>query len=228
VSDKGTSTSVGAGVRVGWTGKVLPGVSLGATWASKVKGKFDEYKGLFANGGEFDVPENYAVGVAVQPSSDWSLGADVQTIRYSKVAAVGNSIAGLLQGTPLGAANGPGFGWRDLTVVKLAAAYKVDTNLTVRGGYSHARQPVPAGETFFNILAPGVLQDHFTLGATLGNTQPNASGGEWSGFLAYAPSKTISGSNSIPPGFPPGGFGGGNANIRLKETIIGVSYGWKL
>jgi long-chain fatty acid transport protein len=152
------------------------------------------------------------------------VGADVQKIRYSQVASIGDSIASLLQGVPLGAASGPGFGWRDVTVYKLAASHQFTDTLVLRAGLSHARQPVPAGETFFNILAPGVVQDH----VTVGGTWTASGGGELSGFFAYGRGKTVSGSGSIPPGNPPGGFGGGNADIRLKETIIGVSYGWKL
>lgn len=223
VSDQGTDSTTGAGVRVGWAGNVAPGVTMGATWSSKIRGKFDDYRGLFADGGRFDVPENYALGVKLAPNAAWSLGADVQTIRYSRVAAVGNSIAGLLQGTPLGAPAGSGFGWRDVTVLKLAVSHQWSPDLQLRAGISHARQPVPAGETFFNILAPGVVQDHVTVGATR-----TLGGGELSGFFVYAPRTTVKGSNSIPPGNPPGGFGGGNANVHLKETILGVSYGWKL
>jgi long-chain fatty acid transport protein len=223
VSDRGTDTSTGVGLRLGWIGQVVPGLSLGATWASKVRGKFDDYRGLFADSGRFDVPENYGVGAAWKPTAQWTVGADVQKILYSDVASVGNSIAGLLQGTPLGAANGPGFGWRDVTVYKFGLSHDVTSSLVLRAGYSHARQPVPAGETFFNILAPGVVQDHYTFGATWLQGR-----GELSGFFAYVPGKTVNGSNSIPPGNPPGGFGGGNANVRLKETIIGIAYAWKL
>lgn len=224
VSDKGTDDSFGAGVRVGWSGALAPGLTVGATWASKIRGRFDDYRGLFADGGRFDVPENYGIGIAYRPNASWTLGADVQTIRYSGVAAVGNSIAPLLQGKPLGAADGPGFGWRDVTAVKLAVSHRFSDALVLRGGYSHARQPVPAGETFFNILAPGVVEDHLTLGATWSPSRAS----ELSGFIAYAPSKTVNGSGSIAPGNPPGGFGGGNANLRLKETIVGVAYAWKL
>jgi long-chain fatty acid transport protein len=223
VSNQGTDTSTGVGLRLGWTGTLAPGLTLGATWASKVRGKFDKYRGLFADGGRFDVPENYGLGAKFAATPLWTLGADCQVIRYSQVGAVGNSIAGLLKGTPLGAAGGPGFGWRDVKVLKLASSHQLNDKLVLRAGYSHASQAVPAGETFFNIPAPGVVQDHYTLGATwaLGG------GGEISAFGAYVPNKTVQGSNSIPPGNPPAGFGGGNANVRLKETILGLSYGFK-
>jgi len=224
VSDQGTDTSTGAGLHLGWSGVVAPDLTLGATWSQKIRGRFDKYRGLFADGGRFDIPENYGAGLAWQGAAGWKVAADVQRILYSRVHAVGNSAASLFSGTPLGSADGPGFGWRDVTVLKLGGSVRIDPALTLRAGLSHGRQPVPAQETFFNILAPGVVQDHFTLGATW------AAGGssEWNAFLAYAPGKTVHGQNSIPAGAPPGGLGGGEVNVRLKETILGVSYSWKL
>lgn len=225
VSDNGTDTTLGAGVRVGWTGTLAPGLTAGATWSSKVRGSFSKYKGLFADGGRFDVPDNYGVGIAYQPTAQWTVALDVQKINYSHVAAVGDPINSLLQGVPLGAAGGPGFGWQDITVGKLAVSYQVEPEVVLRAGYSHASQSVPSSQTFFNILAPGVVQDHLTVGAT--GTLPL--GSELTGFLAIAPGKTVNGAGSIPPGSPSlGGFGGGEANVRLKETIVGISYAWKL
>lgn len=222
VSDKGVDSSTGVGVRLGWLGKVTPQLTLGATWASKISGKFDNYKGLFANGGGFDVPENYGIGLAFEATPAWTLAADVQTIRYSQVGSVGNSAASLFAGTPLGVANGPGFGWRDVTVLKLGVSHQLRSDLILRGGVSIGNQPVAESETFFNVLAPGVVTKHLTLGATW--TTPG--GGELTGFFAHAFGETVNGKGSIPPGNPPG-FGGGNANVTLKENIIGVSYGWK-
>lgn len=217
VSDQGTDSSTGTGVRLGWTGKVTPTLTLGATWASRISGRFDKYKGLFADGGGFDIPENYGVGLAFEATPDWTLAADVQTIRYSKVSSVGNSAASLFAGQPLGSANGPGFGWRDVTVLKLGTSYRLRSNLTLRGGVSFANQPVPTQETFFNILAPGVMQKHLTLGSTWST----ASGSELTAFYARAFGQSVNGSGSIPPG-----FGGGNANLRMDQNSIGIAYGW--
>lgn len=223
VSNRGNDDTLRVGVRVGWVGQLAPGVSVGATWASKVHGRFSKYRGLFADRGGFDVPENFGVGVAFRPDDRWTLGVDVQRINYRGIHSVGNSLASLLQGVPLGAANGPGFGWRSVTAAKLGASYKFSSNLEVRAGYSHTQQPVPSSQTFFNILAPGVVQNHFTLGATW----TLVGGDELSGFVGYAPGKTVRGQGSIPPGNPPGGFGGGNANVRLKEAMVGIAYAWK-
>jgi len=222
VSDQGIDRTTGAGIRLGWTGQITPELRLGATWASKINGRFDRYKGLFADGGGFDVPENFGVGLAWQASRALTLAADVQHIRYSKVGSVGNSSASVFAGQPLGSAGGPGFGWRDQTVLKLGAQYQVNEKLTLRGGVSVADQVIPPSQTFFNILAPGTVQTHLTLGATW----KLAGGGELSGFAAHAVGKTVRGSGSVPPGFPPAGLGGGEANVGLRENIIGVAYGW--
>jgi hypothetical protein len=41
----------------------------------------------------------------------------------------------------LGANNGPGFGWNDITVENAGIAYKVRPTLTVRGVYNHSGLP---------------------------------------------------------------------------------------
>lgn len=225
LSNQGTDSSTGWGVRLGYTGQVTPDLTLGLTWASKVKtSSFDKYKGLFAEGGGFDIPGNYGLGLAYKATPALTLAADVQRIEYSKVKSIGNAIDQLFTGNIFGTANGPGFGWKDVTVVKLGASYQLNPGLTVRGGISHVSDPIPANQTFLNVLAPGVVRDHLTLGATW----QHGNSGELSVSYGHAFKTTIKGNGSIPGGTPPAGFGGGEANIRLEENILGVAYGWKL
>lgn len=219
VTDRGTDSTSGVGVRLGWIGQIAPQWRLGATWSSKIQGRFDKYKGLFAEQGGFDIPANYGVGVSWQPTADWTVGLDYQVIQLNDVKSVGNPLSQLsAQGQLLGSSQGPGFGWKDVKVIKLGVIHQLNDAWTLRGGYSHASQPIPSSETFFNILAPGVVQDHLTAGFTW----KASANSEWSAHYSHAFEKTVKGSNSIPDG-----FGGGEANVRLKEDIIGVSYGWK-
>lgn len=104
-----------------------------------------------------------------------------------------------------------------MTVSKLGASYDV-REWTLRAGYSHATQPIPSDQTFLNILAPGVIQDHLSLGATW----RLAKDGELSLAYTHGLKKTVSGSGSIPVS-----YGGGEANIHLSEDILGIAYGWK-
>ncbi len=219
LSNKGTDSSTGVGIRLGWTGQISPDLQLGVTWASKIQGRFDKYKGLFANQGEFDIPANYGLGLSYKARPDWTFGVDYQVIQYSEVAAVGNPLSRLtVNGKPLGSTDGPGFGWRDVSVYKLGVVHQWSPTLTLRAGYSHATQAVPADQAFFNVLAPGVVQDHFTAGFTW---QADAKS-EWSAFYAHAANKTVHGTGAIPAS-----FGSGSANISLNENLLGISYGWK-
>ncbi|TIX51555.1 OmpP1/FadL family transporter [Alteraurantiacibacter aquimixticola] len=214
----GTDWSFGGGFRVGYLGELAPGINVGAFYQSRIwAGGFDDYAGLFAQQGGFDVPESYGAGIAVQPVEGVTLGVDVKRIEYSEVQSVGNPLAPLFTGTPFGAEGGPGFGWEDVTVFKVGGSVDVSEDLTLRAGYGRSDNPVPSSETFINILAPGVVQDHFTVGATLGI----GGGKELTAFAMRAPRNTVEGSGSIPAP-----YGGGEADVRLAETSFGMSFGW--
>jgi len=59
LTNVGYDSSTGWGVRVGWMGKFSDSVSVGAAYASKMHmSDLDKYRGLFAEQGAFDIPEN--------------------------------------------------------------------------------------------------------------------------------------------------------------------------
>lgn len=218
-TDRGTDWSAGGGVRVGYLGQFNDAVSIGAFYQSKIwAGKFDKYAGLFAQGGGFDVPASYGMGVAVKPSAALTIAADVKRIEYSDIQSVGNPLSNLFLGKPLGAEGGPGFGWRDITAWKLGVTYVASDRWTLRTGYGHSGNPVPESETLLNILAPGVVSHHLTGGATY----TTASGVELTGYVMHAPKQTVRGAGSIPAP-----YGGGEADISLGETAFGLSAGFK-
>ena len=220
LTNQGTDSSTGAGLRLGWTGQITPALTLGATWSSKIHtGKFDKYRGLFADSGSFDIPANYGIGAAFKATDTFTLAADIQRIEYGGVKSIANPLANLLSGNALGTQDGAGFGWRDVTVYKIGASYDVNPDFTVRAGYSYNTQPVPRDQTLFNILAPGVVQQHVSLGGTW-----KTGGGELSVAFTHAFKNTVKGKASIPT-FP---YGGGEANVSLEENILGVAWSWKL
>jgi len=222
LSDNGTDTSTGYGIKIGWTGQVSPAVTLGATYQSKTKmGKFDMYKGLFAGQGSFDVPENYGVGIAVKAAPETTVAFDIQRINYADVPAVGNSFV-WPPVAPLGADNGAGFGWQNINAYKLGVSHAYSSTFTLRAGYDHCDQPIPNSQTLLNILAPGVVQDHLSLGGTW----KLADKSEISVAYIHAFKKTVNGSGSIPPGAPMSGLGGGEANLTMTEDSLGISWGW--
>ncbi|MGH8539458.1 MAG: OmpP1/FadL family transporter [Stenotrophobium sp.] len=222
VTDRGLDRSYGFGYRLGYLAEPFEGFTIGASWQPLIHMKrFERYSGLFAGHGSFDVPENYGAGIAWRWRKALILSADVQRILYSGVQSVGNGLQPFVDGVKLGADGGPGFGWQDMTIYKFGAAVRLFDPLLLRLGYSYGKQPIPQDQTLFNILAPGVIQHHYTAGLAL----DLGSGYELNLDYTYAPEYTVYGHNSIPSGglLPPQNFGGGEANIRLKEQDLGLS-----
>ncbi len=223
VTNRGNDHSTGWGLRLGWTGQVSENITLGATYASKIKGKFDAYQGLFAEEGRFDIPENYGIGIAVKATPKLTVAADIQQINYGNSKAIANTADCLFAfACQLGQTSGAGFGWGDMTVYKLGVSYEHSKDLTLRAGLSTNSQPIPSSQTFFNILAPGVVENHLTLGGTW--TLANKD--ELTVSYMHAFKKTVNGSGSIGGAFG-GMVGGGEANLNMSQDSLGVAYGIK-
>ncbi|MCB1666300.1 MAG: outer membrane protein transport protein [Pseudomonadales bacterium] len=220
VSNQGEDSGNGWGLKLGWLGQITSTLSLGASWSSEIDmEEFSAYRGLFAEQGGFDIPSTYSLGLSWQAAPALTLAADWQKILYSEVPSVGNPLQNLLTGNPLGSDNGGGFGWNDIAVIKLGAVYAYSDSVTLRAGISRADQPIPRSETFFNILAPGTVRDHLSLGASWKRSER----GEWSISYTHAFRESVRGLGSIP--MP---FGGGEANVHLKEDVLTVGYSFSL
>ena len=216
-TDNGNDSSTGLGVRLGFNASLNDAVRVGASYSPKTNmSKFKKYSQLFAEGGDFDIPENYAAGFAVQATSELTIAADYQRINYSKVKAIGNSMT---QGGPLGAVNGPGFGWSDVDVVKLGVEWKYSGSTVLRAGYNHTTNPVKAANVTFNIIAPGVITKHYTVGAT--TTLDNKA--ELTLAYMYAPKSTVTGESMLAI-MNQTSF---QETIRMSQQSLGIQYGWK-
>lgn len=219
VTNRGPETSHGYGVRVGYFARLTPSFSVGAAYASKISmSRFSRYGGLFAEDGKFDIPENYSLGVAWAPVDRLSVALDYERINYSGVQSVSN---GSLVPYQLGANHGPGFGWHDVKVWKLGIEYASSDRWTWRAGLNHGSNPIQSADVTFNIVAPGVVTDHVTLGFT----HTMRSGAELTMAYMHAFSKTVQGASILPVFM--GGVPGGNERISMYQNSIGISYGWK-
>jgi long-chain fatty acid transport protein len=125
--------SYGGGVQVGWFGEVNEKLSLGISYRTKLyMTKFDEYKGLFAEGGDFDIPDVINIGLAYKLHPKWTAAFDYQRIGFSDIPAIANSnnfdLSPCFAPGPkpifcLGGENGLGFGWESLNVFKLGVKW---------------------------------------------------------------------------------------------------------
>lgn len=217
LTNKGTSTSWGKGYRAGYYGSFGP-VSVGASYSPKINmSEFDEYSGLFAGKGDFDIPANYGIGFAYRATPRLLFGLDYMTIKYSGVPSVSNpSTTAAMNCRCLGNPNGPGFGWSDINVLKLGAEYQVNSKLTLRAGFNKGDNPVSGRDVSFNILAPGVTTKHYTAGGTL----KLADNVELSAHYMRATRETVSGDSVLSlPGIQP------KESIYMHQNAMSVSLG---
>ncbi len=226
VTNRGRDGSHGIGVRLGWLGRMTPRLALGAAWQPRIRmSRFESYKGLLADGGNFDVPENYVLGIAFEPARALAVAADLQRIVYSGVRSLGNRADCFLSvACPLGAPDGPGSGWRDATVLKLGISWAAAPALTLRAGLARLRQPIDPDQTLLNVFAPAVTGKHLSLGATLRLDAAT----ELTLAYTHVLEGTVRGAGSIPAGNPPGGVGGGEADLRMKQRALGIALGFRM
>ena len=180
VSNRGYDYSVGGGVRLGWMGRLAPWLDVGVAYATRTHmQKFDRYRGLLADGGNFDIPENFSVGVALRPATGLEVGFDFQRIFFGDIPSLANGVQDSLedpQGQPLGSKGGSGFNWRNGSIYRSAVAYAVSPRLTLRAGYAYGRRPpadASADSVSFNLFAPNPIRQ-----ATAGASYRLASGDE--------------------------------------------------
>lgn len=222
LTNRGHDYAGGAGVRLGWRGKFMEDrVTLGATYASKIyMSKFDKYKGLFAEGGDFDVPANYGFGIALKATPATTIAFDIQRILYAGVPAVHNRGPSATlpvstdSSTLLGLPNGMGFGWNSQTVYKLGVDHKYNDAWTLRAGYNYGKSPIPNDQVTFNTLAPATVEKHYTVGFTY---SPDKSSELTLAYL-HAASNTQSSCNL---------FLVNCARIKMHQNDVELSYSWK-
>ncbi|NCS65440.1 MAG: aromatic hydrocarbon degradation protein [Hydrogenophilales bacterium CG03_land_8_20_14_0_80_62_28] len=130
---------------------------------------------------DFQWPEMFGLGIAVQATPDLMVAADVKHIGWSGVmenftmtyAAFGDNVTFALPQN-----------WEDQTVLSLGGAYKVNNALTLRAGANLADNPVP--DATMHYLFPAIIKNHYTAG--LGYVIDPAS--EVNVSLVYAPKVT--------------------------------------
>jgi long-chain fatty acid transport protein len=229
LSNLGRDKSNGVGFRLGWMGQLSDQVTMGAAYSMKMKmSKLDLYKGLFAEEGGFDIPENWNIGIAFKPNDQWKLAADYQRINYGNVKSIANSSvmpadpAGLGAGIPgsLGCPTCRGFGWSDVDVIKLGAEYQYSKDLTLRFGYNHTQNPISSRDVTFNMLAPGVVKDHYTFGFTYNVSKDS----ELTMAYMHAAKNSVSGP-SLFNYFT--GNAAGTDKIEMSQDSLGIAYGLK-
>lgn len=218
LSNRGDDWSLGYGALVGATIEAGPGLTFGASVRSRIYMEpFDKYAGLFADGGDFDIPPTAKLGVSYTPqsNSNLTLTAEWERIFYSSVGAIAN---GFPTAAPLGAPGGPGFGWKDMDVFRVGAEYQVNPKWTLRGGVSYNTEFTTSANATLNALAPATPQWHAAIGATMHISDRR----EFHVSFVHAFDNSLSGTLPSPP-FP----GAAPISEQMSQNELSVGMTWK-
>jgi len=243
LTNNGDDQSWGYGARVGYQG-TFGMFTIGASYTSKLNMEaFDNYAGLFAEKGDFDIPSTYGVGIAIHPTSGLTLAVDVSRINYSDVAAInnpgptadeffqafGNALAtggGKNLTKALGKNNGWGFGWDDITVYKVGVNYVYNSKWTYRAGFNYAESPYGKDQALFNVLAPGLVEKHATVGFTYSPSTTSELTVAYMHAFRNSVDNTYHGGKTIPTAGDFTGFDFSATNA-MSQNSIEASYAWK-
>lgn len=219
LTNNGYDASSGIGLKIGLQSKLSSTVTLGAAYQPKIiMQKFSRYQGLFADQGELDIASTFSAGLAWKASPKMTVAFDYLYIDYSGVHAIGNTST-TIGAQQLGATNGPGFGWNSINVYKLGFEYASSDKWTWRAGWNHGDNPITPREISVNFLAPGVIEDHLTLGGTYNLDKSS----ELSFNYVHSLNNSVSG--AFAPTLP--GFGGGTMKLEMEQNFIEVGYAKK-
>jgi long-chain fatty acid transport protein len=224
VTNNGKDWSYGFGLHFGWYGEVNDQLSLGLSYRTKMwMSKLDDYSGLFANGGAFDIPAMFNFGAAYKVRPDVTVAFDYQHIFYNEIDALSNSndldLSACFGPEPkpsycLGGRAGLGFGWDSMDVLKLGVRWDQSDKWKFFGGVSYNSDFLKSNrQALFNVLAPATVRWHITAGATYVHSAKD----EFNLSFAYMPKETVDGTSPSITGTQTG-------SLYMEQKDIEISW----
>ncbi len=228
LSGNGFEWSYGYGAKVGVIYEATDTLSLALSYQTEMyMTDFDDYADLFAKGGSFNIPASLQAGISWQVLDTVRVHLDVENIFYGDIDSIANPIDGIVKcptagfgGSDvsycIGGSNGIGFGWDDMTIYKVGTDWTMASmpKWTFRAGYSFGDHPIPSSQLLVNILAPAVVEQHFTAGFS----RELDGGNEFSMSFMYAPTVKERGPNTFDPTQ--------DIRIEMYQYEVEFSYSW--
>jgi len=140
-------------------------VHWGVAYQSRVgMDSFSNYRGVFSDPGDFDIPANASVALSYSLTPTFGLDVGVQRVMYSSITPFTSSSLPTRFLALLGDGASPVFAWRDLTVYSVGWTMHDDDvgNLELR--YTTRQQPMPTSVLLEHALAADTANDMVSLG----------------------------------------------------------------
>jgi long-chain fatty acid transport protein len=150
----------GAGFQVGLFYELNDNWNLGFSYKSPIWQEKWEFNAATPNligrqiGIQATLPEILSWGVAYKGLPRTLIDVDLRYIDYADTQLFGQSV-------PDG-----GLGWRSVFAVAVGGQYQATDRLTLRAGYLFNTNPIPNPVTLFNVQAPGIITNTFSVGAS--------------------------------------------------------------
>ncbi|MFK7958185.1 MAG: hypothetical protein AB8B96_18960 [Lysobacterales bacterium] len=157
----------GAGLRLGFDSELSPGVVVGASFRSRIDmDAFQNYRGVYAEPGDFDIPASANFSVLVRAGRRSAISFDIQRVLYSDVSTFTTALLPDRFLSLLGDSASPEFDWDDLTVYELGWSWQSSDKLAWKVSYSTSQQPAPSSPALARALRRDVADRSMSVGMT--------------------------------------------------------------
>lgn len=187
--------SHGAGLRLAMRGEMFSGLSLEAAIQSRVAmDSFAQYRGVYAQAADLDIPGRAQLGVEVQATERSAFNFAISQVFYSDVNAFPSHALPARFFALLGDSTSPEFAWKDLTVYTVGWRWQHEpAGLAFHLDYSTRSRPEPTAPALAAALDRELSSDAWLAGVSKrvgrrGELQFNA---------AYAPPEYAFGGNVL-------------------------------
>jgi len=194
VYDPYQETGYGAGVSLNLRNELTDRMTLDAGFQSRINmNEFANYRGVYSQPADFDIPARARLGLAFQASDRSWLNVSVERVLYSEVGAfASNNLPGRFLSL-LGDSTSPSFSWDDLTVYSVGWAWADNKGASWRIDFSSRTQPLPGSR----LLSQAIDSDMAQNAMTIGYSRPMSMTSRFSIDAAYAPSEYAFGGNVL-------------------------------
>lgn len=184
----------GTGVRLAVRSELAPGMAVDAGFQSRIDmEEFANYRGVYSQPADLDIPARASLGLALQASSNSWLNFSVERVLYSDVSAFASRTLPDRFLSLLGDSTSPTFSWDDLTVYSVGWKWSNGSNTEWFVDLSSRSQPSPTSRTLSQALDSDLADNAMILGFS----RQLSDSGRFNINAAYAPSEYAFGGNVL-------------------------------
>ncbi|NOR18895.1 MAG: hypothetical protein GQ538_02245 [Xanthomonadales bacterium] len=165
IFDPYSETGYGAGVNLALRSELTDGLTLDAGYQSRINmNEFANYRGVYSQPADLDIPARARLGLAFQASDRSSLSVSVERVLYSEVGAFASSNLPGRFLSLLGDSTSPNFSWDDLTVYSVGWAWSDKKGTAWHIDFSSRSQPSPSSRILSQAIDSDLAQNAMTIG----------------------------------------------------------------